>query len=172
MVAMDEAFDPYRKWLGIPPAEQPPHHYRLLGLALFESDPDVIANAADARMAHVKTFQTGRYGELSQQVLNHLAGAKVCLLRPETKAEYDRQLQSELAVGPRTPPLPPAVPSPPPSELAPEAFGPQIAVGRRPRLKPTYTKRRRRHPWLIVTSLILLIAMLGVALVVVLMHSP
>ncbi len=23
-------FDAYRKWLGIPPEEQPPHHYRLL----------------------------------------------------------------------------------------------------------------------------------------------
>jgi hypothetical protein len=30
-------FDPYRKWLGIAPADQPPNHYRLLGLDLFES---------------------------------------------------------------------------------------------------------------------------------------
>jgi hypothetical protein len=25
-------FDPYRKWLGIPPKDQPPHYYRLLGI--------------------------------------------------------------------------------------------------------------------------------------------
>ena len=35
-------FDPYHKWLGIPPKDQPPNHYRLLGLSLFESDPEVI----------------------------------------------------------------------------------------------------------------------------------
>ncbi len=35
-------FAPYHKWLGIPPADQPANHYRLLGLNLFESDPDVI----------------------------------------------------------------------------------------------------------------------------------
>ena len=31
-----EEFDPYRKWLGIPPQEQPPNHYRLLGIAVFD----------------------------------------------------------------------------------------------------------------------------------------
>jgi len=51
------AFDPYRKWLGIPPEEQPPDHYRLLGIARFESDPDVISNAADRQMVHVRSYQ-------------------------------------------------------------------------------------------------------------------
>ena len=41
---MTESFDPYHKWLGIPPQDQPPHYYRLLGIELFESDPDVISN--------------------------------------------------------------------------------------------------------------------------------
>jgi len=40
-------FDPYHKWLGIPPDEQPPDHYRLLAVRRFEDDPDVIAAAAD-----------------------------------------------------------------------------------------------------------------------------
>ena len=35
-------FDPYHQWLGIPAAEQPPNHYRLLGVPLLESDLDVI----------------------------------------------------------------------------------------------------------------------------------
>ena len=31
-------FDPYHQWLSIPPKDQPPDHYRLLGLARFEGD--------------------------------------------------------------------------------------------------------------------------------------
>jgi hypothetical protein len=50
---MSIAFDPYHKWLGIPVNEQPANHYRLLGIAKFEDDPDVIDAAADQRMAHV-----------------------------------------------------------------------------------------------------------------------
>jgi len=85
---MSEQFDPYRKWLGIPPEETaPPHHYRLLGLAIYEDDPDVIESAADQRMAHVRTFQSGRFSQISQRILNELATAKVCLLSTENKAK-------------------------------------------------------------------------------------
>jgi hypothetical protein len=35
---MDEQFDAYHRCLGIPPKDQPPNHYRLLGLELFESE--------------------------------------------------------------------------------------------------------------------------------------
>ena len=57
---MADGFDPYYKWLAIPPEEQPPNHYRLLGTKIYESDPDVIETAADLRMTHIRTFQTGR----------------------------------------------------------------------------------------------------------------
>lgn len=90
---MAEQFDPYRKWLGIPVQDQPPHHYRLLGLELFEADADVISNAVDGRMALIKTFQSGKYSEHSQRILNEIAAARVCLLNPAKKAEYDRQLR-------------------------------------------------------------------------------
>ena len=43
---MSDAFDPYYIWLGIPPEDQPPHHYRLLGVTLFESNREVIEAAA------------------------------------------------------------------------------------------------------------------------------
>lgn len=56
---MAEHFDPYHKWLRIPPAEQPPHHYLLPGIAAFESDPDVIEHAADRQMAHVRSLAAG-----------------------------------------------------------------------------------------------------------------
>ena len=58
---MAHSFDPYHQWLGISPKDQPPNHYRLLGVDLFESDLDVISNAADQRMAHVRSFQTGQH---------------------------------------------------------------------------------------------------------------
>ena len=56
---MTEAFDPYHTWLGIRPEEQPPNLYRLLGLPLFEDNPDVISNGADLRMMSCWTLQTG-----------------------------------------------------------------------------------------------------------------
>ena len=77
-------FDPYRKWLGIPPGE-PIHHYRLLGIALFESDTEVISNTADRQMAHVRTFQGGQHAHWSQKILNELSTARVCLLSPDKK---------------------------------------------------------------------------------------
>lgn len=93
---MADSFDPYHKWLGISPKDQPPHHYRLLALELFEDDPDVIESAADQRMAHVRTFQTGQNSALSQRILNELSAAKLCLLNPQKKAEYDRQLREKV----------------------------------------------------------------------------
>ena len=47
---MSETRDPYHAWLGIPPKDQPPNHYRLLGLELFEENRDVIAVATDRTM--------------------------------------------------------------------------------------------------------------------------
>lgn len=96
---MNEQFDPYRKWLGIPPEEQPPHHYRLLGLVPFESDPEVIATAADGRMALLKQFQNGPYSAQSQELLNQVAAARLCLLNPEKRAAYDAQLRKKLSNG-------------------------------------------------------------------------
>ena len=99
-------FDPYRKWLGIPPNEQPPNHYRLLGIGLFESDPDVIPNASDRQMFHVRTFQSGGYAEIAQFILNELSAARVCLLDPQRKAEYDHWLRQTLPSD-RSMPMPP-----------------------------------------------------------------
>lgn len=94
---MSEPFDPYRKWLGIPPKDQPPNHYRLLGIAHFEDDPDVIENAATRQLAHVRTFQSGKHSALSQKILNELTTAKLCLLQPSKRVAYDEQLRAKLA---------------------------------------------------------------------------
>ncbi len=93
---MLEQFDPYHEWLGIPPGEQPPHHYRLLGITPFENKPNVIENAADQRMAHLKGFQAGKHGALSQKLLNEVAAARLCLLKSEKKVDYDAKLHELL----------------------------------------------------------------------------
>lgn len=113
---MKDLFDPYRKWLGISPEDQPPHHYRLLGIEPLEPDPDVIANAADGRMAQVKNFQIGKYSQLSQRILNEIAAARLCLLSPERKKQYDRKLRPRLEAEMKGIPqaAPPAVRKPPP----------------------------------------------------------
>ena len=90
---MVEAFDPYHKWLGIPPEEQPANHYRLLGIRLFEDDPEVIDAVADQRMRHLRAYQTGEHGELSQRLLNEVAAARVCLLDNTKEAAYDAKLR-------------------------------------------------------------------------------
>ncbi|MGA2619584.1 MAG: LamG-like jellyroll fold domain-containing protein [Thermoguttaceae bacterium] len=96
---MSQGFDPYHKWLGIPPEEQPPDHYRLLAVPRFEDDPDVIEAAADQRMAHLRTYQSGQNSALSQKLLNEVAGAKLCLLNPEKKSRYDEGLRAQEPVG-------------------------------------------------------------------------
>lgn len=112
---MSVPFDPYHAWLGIPPQDQPPNSYRLLGLPLFESDAEAIGHAADQRMAYLRTFQAGKYGKLSQKLLNEISNARIRLLNPEKKAAYDQQLRAEVATR-----MPPASPVPPtPSAVAP-----------------------------------------------------
>ena len=65
-------FDPYHKWLGIPAKDQPPNHYRLLGIELFETDADVIDAAANKQMAYVQGCATGPHLALSQKLLNEI----------------------------------------------------------------------------------------------------
>ncbi len=93
---MAEKFDPYYRWLGIPPEEQPPNYYRLLGVTVFENQADVIEAAADRQMGYLRTFQTGSHASLSQRLLNEVATARVCLLSPQKRAEYDAKLRETI----------------------------------------------------------------------------
>ena len=82
---------------GIPPEEQPANHYRLLSIRLFETSGDVIDNAADRQMAHLRHVPSGKHGDLSQRLLNEVAAARICLLDPKKRAAYDQQLRAKLA---------------------------------------------------------------------------
>jgi hypothetical protein len=113
-------FDPYHEWLDIEPFKQPVDHYRLLGLARFETDLRRIQQAADDRMALVRSFQMGPRGASTQKLLNELAAARVCLLTAATKEAYDAQLAQhwmELDAAQR------AMPEPPPVAAQPKAIG-------------------------------------------------
>lgn len=87
-------FDPYHKWLGIAPAEQPPDHYRLLGVPQFESDLVVIDAAADRALTFLRKHQSGEYRQQANDLLNEVTRAWRCLAKPETKAKYDATLRA------------------------------------------------------------------------------
>lgn len=89
---MSKAFDPYHSWLGIPSSEQPPDHYRLLGVPRFEKEADVIEHAADRQMSYLRTFRAVKYVNAAQRLLNEVATAKVTLLNPAKRAAYDAEL--------------------------------------------------------------------------------
>lgn len=112
---MDSSFDPLYTWLGIPPQEQPPDHYRLLGVQRFEENREVISHAADQRMAHVRSFQNGPHARDTQRIMNELSKASGCLLNPRRKAMYDQHLRSvevtAKAEEARLPPSTPAMPT-------------------------------------------------------------
>jgi hypothetical protein len=93
-------FDAYYKWLGIPPNEQPPNHYRLLGLQLFEVDVEVIEAAANRQMAYIQQRATGEHAAASQKLLNELSAVRVCLLDSKKKAAYDADLKANVASSP------------------------------------------------------------------------
>lgn len=119
---MSREFDPYHKWLGIPPKDQPAHHYRLLGINLFETDPDVIDSAANRVMAYLKDMASGPHADESQKLLNEVAAARITLLNKEKRKAYDEQLRSEL-----------------PSEPAPSTNRPPVA-------KPAAKKKPKTPP--------------------------
>ena len=92
---MSDSFDPYYIWLGIPPKDQPPNHYRLLGIQELEENTDVIDAAANRQTTYLHEMAAGPHRKESQQLLNELAGARRCLLNPEQKRQYDAKLLAE-----------------------------------------------------------------------------
>jgi len=98
-ISMAETFDPYHKWLGIPPKDQPPNHYRLLGVELFESDIDVISHAADMRMTLLRSFQSGKRSAQALRIRNEISAARICLVDSKKKAAYDTNIMAQQIEG-------------------------------------------------------------------------
>lgn len=183
---MPEPFDPYYEWLGIPPKDQPPNHYRLLGIELFEENLNVIDRAADRQMGHVRSFQTGKHVKESQRLLNELSSAKVTLLSASKRADYDRQLRAQLAAHSTSdsgladdapiPELPPGVPeessseSPSAASVRKSAATPVPAIEIRPTRKevpatqhPEQTRFSRRKLVALGIAIVLVVGTVSAA---------
>lgn len=95
------ALDVYKDWLGIPEGPRPPDHYTLLRCIQFEDNLEKIRANYRKLNGHVRKYATGQYSVQSQELLNELAKAMLCLTDPERKREYDesqgREFPEELS---------------------------------------------------------------------------
>lgn len=90
------AIDVYKEWLGIPESvPRPPDHYQLVRVAQFEDDTEKIRANYKKLNAHVRKYATGKYLTESQDLMNELAKAMLCLTDAERKREYDESLGRE-----------------------------------------------------------------------------
>jgi len=94
---MAEQFDAYESWLGIPPEEQPPDHYRLLGVPRFEKRREAIEAAVDERLGSLHAYRSGEHAEACGHLIAEITAAKACLLNPNRRAAYDRGLLRQMA---------------------------------------------------------------------------
>ncbi len=167
-------FDPYHKWLGIPPRDQPPHHYRLLGIELYEGDPEVIEAAAERHSTYLQAVASGPQVAESQRLLNEISAARRCLLTAAQKSAYDAKLREKLASA-ETPSSTNVTPPPvsAKSSSPAEAKLPQFDVGEaatraaatKPKpAKPAATpsnRRRKTAVWPLIV-IVLLVVVTGV----------
>lgn len=87
--------DVYKEWLGIPEGDRPPDHYTLLRLVQFEDDAEKIQSNYRKLNAHVRKYATGQYLKQSQDLLNEMAKAMLCLTDIDAKRDYDSSLGRE-----------------------------------------------------------------------------
>ncbi|MCG8585193.1 MAG: hypothetical protein MI757_10815 [Pirellulales bacterium] len=84
--------DIYRDWLGIKDPDRPLNNYQLLKLPRFEDDAAKIRERYRKLNSHVRKYSSGQYAKQSQQLLNELARAMLCLTDARRKSEYDASL--------------------------------------------------------------------------------
>jgi len=119
------AVDFYTKWLDVPPGPRPPDYYTLLGIELFCDDLDAIEQATRrqlTRLDSVALHPDRKTREAVQNMMNEVARARVDLVNPNRRPDYDRQLAQQLGV------VAPGEPEPQPVELEETAPQPQPAV--------------------------------------------
>lgn len=156
-------FDPYYRWLAIPPDEQPPNYYRLLGVSVFESDANVIDVATNQRMAYLHSCSTGEHAELAEQLMNEITAARLCLLDQRRKAIYDQSLRRKLLASKQTPTTGRQVQSrrPKSQPSKPEASRAKSKRSAEPGTKPSQKKNvATSMVWLIVGGASLMLALI------------
>ncbi|QDV70796.1 hypothetical protein Poly24_45280 [Rosistilla carotiformis] len=139
-------FDPLHHWIGIPPQEQPPTHYRLLGVAPFETDVQAIDAAYEQRMTYLHGCSNGEHAELAEKWMNCVSAARLTLIHPEKRASYDATLRRSIAQ-PATAsiPTPPASPAPATAAVRPILAPPPRPI--RPNLPPPIRSPQPANPF-------------------------
>ncbi|HUY32292.1 MAG TPA: hypothetical protein VMV69_05890 [Pirellulales bacterium] len=89
---MAKEIDVYKEWLDISEPARPLNYYQLLRLEMFDDEPAHARNSYRKMNAHVRKYSSGEYGPRSQELLNELAKAMLCLTDATRKAEYDVSL--------------------------------------------------------------------------------
>ena len=89
---MAKEIDVYGDWLGIKDLKGPPDYYQLLRVKRFDDDQDRIRRHYRKLNEHVRKYSSGEYAKQSQDLLNELARAMLCLTDLERKSEYDASL--------------------------------------------------------------------------------
>ncbi|MDP6634630.1 MAG: SUMF1/EgtB/PvdO family nonheme iron enzyme [Phycisphaerae bacterium] len=96
------AHDRYSQWLGIERGDGAIDHYMLLGIERFCSDADAIDTAAHERldMLDIYSLAGSRDSrEACQEMMNEVARARVVLMNPQRREEYNRKLSGQTAAG-------------------------------------------------------------------------
>jgi len=93
--------DPYTEFLGLAAGPRPPHLYQLLDLELFCPHPERIQHAVRAQFRKIKPYEEHpdrSVRERIQDVMSHIATARVVLTDPIKRQEYDELLAQRLKV--------------------------------------------------------------------------
>lgn len=97
----EKNLDVYRDWLGIKETDRPLDYYQLLRLKRFEDDQDRVRRHYRKMHNHARKYATGEFSGASQELLNELARAMLCLADIRRKKEYDASLGRKVVSGPR-----------------------------------------------------------------------
>jgi len=85
----------YGEVLGLPPGTRRPDHYSMLGVPYFESDRGVVLRAALDRIRLLEACQVDArpaYRKVARQLLREVQNARITLLDPVRRREYDAAL--------------------------------------------------------------------------------
>jgi len=96
---MSTELDVYRNWLGVKETERPLNYYQLLKLKEFEDDPVRIRHHYRKLNAHIRKYAAGDFAKQSQDLLNELAKAMLCLTDAGRKEDYDASLGRKVTSG-------------------------------------------------------------------------
>lgn len=143
------AFDEYAEWLRIPAGRRPPSHYELLGLTEFESDSEIIYQAAMERMGIVRRYHLGEHGAEAVRLQTEISRALDCLKDAHEKRLYDLGLRAPIE--PLHAPVPNSVGAPQPrTSLSSLTRGTETSPVARPQTKGDKGPSRRSSGGLVV----------------------